>query len=291
MNTKLAIGTAQFGMPYGISNEIGQVNLREVENIINLARRNGINTLDTAISYGNSEEILGCQSLDGMSIVTKLPEAPLNCNNMIGWMNSKIEESLRRLNISSLDAVLLHKPNQLLGSAGTKLFNALNSLKEGGLVNRIGISIYAADELEVFCEKFKYDLIQAPLSIFDRRLAETGWLKRLQEQGTNVHVRSIFLQGLLLMPKDMRPSKFNRWNNIWSCWDNWLIETKQSPLDACLRYVLSRPEIEKIVVGVSSSKDLKEILESSTKDESYTLPEGLSNIDIDLLDPTNWENL
>ena len=93
------------------------------------------------------------------------------------------------------------------------------------------------------------------------------------------------------MPKDMRPSKFNRWNNIWSCWDNWLIETKQSPLDACLRYVLSRPEIEKIVVGVSSSKDLKEILESSTKDESYTLPEGLSNIDIDLLDPTNWENL
>lgn len=288
---KLALGTVQFGIPYGISNENGQINSREVKNILSLARQNGVNTLDTAISYGDSEAVLGRQSLDGISIVTKLPEVPLNCDNLTDWVNSQIEESLSRLNISSLDAVLLHKPNQLLDSIGTKLFNALNSLKEGGLVNRIGISIYNADELEFFCEKFKYDLIQAPLSTFDRRLAETGWLKRLNEQGTDVHVRSIFMQGLLLMPKEMRPAKFNRWNNIWSCWDNWLIETKQSPLDACLRYVLSRPEIEKIVIGVSSSLDLKEILEFPVNDEFFPLPDGLSNIDIDLLDPTNWENL
>tara|TARA_Y100001935_G_scaffold122826_1_gene102063 strand:- start:54 stop:929 length:876 start_codon:yes stop_codon:yes gene_type:complete len=291
MNSKLAIGTVQFGMPYGVSNETGQVDSREVENIICLARESGIDTLDTAISYGNCEEILGCQSLDGMSIITKLPEAPLNCNNLKSWMHSRIEESLCRLNVSSLDAVLLHKPNQLLGSSGTKLYNALNSLKEAGLVNRIGISIYTADELEVYCKKFKYDLIQAPFSIFDRRLVETGWLERLYEQGTNVHVRSIFLQGLLLMTKEMRPAKFNRWNSVWNCWDNWLIETKQRPLDACLRYVLSSQEIEKVVVGISSSKDLKEILDSPVQDELFEFPEGLSNIDNDLLNPSNWENL
>ena len=288
---KLALGTVQFGIPYGISNENGQINSREVENILSLARQNGVDTLDTAISYGDSEAVLGRQSLDGISIVTKLPEAPLNCDNLTDWVNSQIENSLSRLNISSLDGVLLHKPHQLLESFGDKLYSAMNSLKEGGLVNRIGISIYIVEELEIFCEKFKYDLIQAPFSIFDRRLNETGWLQNLYEQGTDVHVRSIFLQGLLLMTKDMRPAKFNRWNNIWNCWDNWLEETKQRPLDACLSYVLSRPEIEKVVVGVSSSADLHEILDSSIKNEPFSLPDELYNTDVELLDPSNWDNL
>ena len=82
MNSKLALGTAQFGIPYGISNESGQINSKEVGNILSLARQNGIDTLDTAISYGDSEAVLGRQSLDGISIVTKLPEVPLNCNNL-----------------------------------------------------------------------------------------------------------------------------------------------------------------------------------------------------------------
>jgi aryl-alcohol dehydrogenase-like predicted oxidoreductase len=291
MNSKLALGTVQFGIPYGVSNESGQINSREVGNILSIARQNGIDTLDTAISYGESEAVLGCQSLDGISIVTKLPEIPLDCNNIIDWVNSQIEGSLNRLNISSLDGVLLHKPHQLLGSFGDELYNALNNLKEGGLVNRIGISIYNVKELEIFCEKFKYDLIQAPFSVFDRRLTESGWLQFLYEQGTDIHVRSIFLQGLLLMNEDTRPAKFNRWNNVWNCWDDWLKETNQYPLDACLRYVLSRPEIEKVVVGVSSSSDLQEILESSNMDEFFSLPDGLSDIDEELLDPSNWSNL
>tara|TARA_B100000900_G_scaffold410076_2_gene427165 strand:- start:194 stop:1087 length:894 start_codon:yes stop_codon:yes gene_type:complete len=288
---KLALGTVQFGIPYGISNENGQINSREVENILSVARQNGVDTLDTAISYGDSEAVLGRQSLEGISIITKLPEVPLNCDNLTDWVNSQIKNSLSRLNISSLDGVLLHKPHQLLESFGDKLYSAMNSLKEEGLVNRIGISIYNVDELEIFCEKFKYDLIQAPFSIFDRRLDETGWLQNLCEQGIDVHVRSIFLQGLLLMTKDMRPAKFNRWNNIWNCWDNWLEETKQRPLDACLSYVFSQPGIEKVVVGVSSSADLNEILESSIKNESFSLPGELHNTDVELLDPSKWENL
>jgi predicted aldo/keto reductase-like oxidoreductase len=93
------------------------------------------------------------------------------------------------------------------------------------------------------------------------------------------------------MNEDTRPAKFNRWNNVWNCWDDWLKETNQYPLDACLRYVLSRPEIEKVVVGVSSSSDLQEILESSNMDEFFSLPDGLSDIDEELLDPSNWSNL
>ena len=291
MNSKLALGTVQFGVPYGIGNESGQVDLREVGRILSVARQGGIDTLDTAIAYGDSETVLGRHDLAGISIVTKLPEVPLNCKDLTGWVNSRIEESLNRLNVSSLDGVLLHRPNQLLGSSGVKLYNALNSLKENGLVNRIGISIYTVDQLEIFCEKFEYDLIQAPLSVFDRRLTETGWLRRLHEQGTDVHVRSIFLQGLLLMPKDTRPTKFNRWSDLWNCWDDWLEETKQRPLDACLRYVLSRPEIEKVVVGVNSSANLQEILKSSISEKFFSLPDCLSNIDAELLDPSNWNNL
>lgn len=291
LNSKIALGTAQFGMHYGIGNESGQVDASEVEKILKLARSSQINTIDTAISYGDSETILGCNALDDMSIITKLPEAPLNCKNLTTWINSRIEESLSRLNIPLLDGVLLHRPHQLLEPSGTKLYNALDNLKRAGLVNRIGISIYNANELEIFCERFDYDLIQAPLSIFDRRLVETGWLHRLNNQGTKVHVRSIFLQGLLLMSKDDRPAKFNRWNHVWNSWDDWLRKTKQTSLNACLRYVLSMPEIEKVVVGVNSSANLQEILESSISDNMFSLPDGLYNIDIDLLDPSNWNNL
>jgi len=291
MNSKLALGTVQFGMPYGVGDESCQVDSREVGNILKLARQSGIDTLDTAISYGESETILGSHGLDGMSVVTKLPEVPLNCKNLTGWMNSRIEESLSRLNVTSLDGVLLHRPQQLLGSSGPRLYDALNSLKKENLVNRIGISIYTVDELELCCKNFEYDLVQAPLSVFDRRLADTGWLQRLHEQGIDVHVRSIFLQGLLLMPKHKRPTRFNRWNHIWNCWERWLEETKQCSLGACLKYVLSRPEIEKVVVGVNSCSNLQEILETSISDKYFSLPEGLSNIDAELLDPSNWGEL
>ena len=291
MFNKITIGTAQFGMPYGISNDGGQVSSKEIERILDLAESVGIDSLDTAISYGQSESMLGRHDLDGFSVITKLPMVTSERKDVTKWVIESIEESLRKLNLSSLDGVLLHKPSQLLDRVGPELYSALLELKNKGLAKRIGISIYAPAEIPALIENFAFDLIQAPYSILDHRLSDSGWLHRLHTQGVSIHVRSIFLQGLLLMPKSMRPVKFRKWRSIFECWDRWLEETGQDALTASLSYVLSRPEIEKIVLGVHSTANLEEILESVRKNNYITVPDSFSNIDTQLLDPSQWKDL
>lgn len=287
---RLALGTVQFGLPYGVSNQQGQVSEAEVQSILDLAKANGVLTLDTAIAYGESEKVLGKSTITEFEIVTKLPAIPNECQDIYGWVNMELEGSLARLNVSKVDSLLLHQPNQLLSNIGGQLYEALQKKKQEGLVKYIGVSIYSPDELDQLTEKFQLDLIQAPFNIIDNRLNEDDWFKKLALSGTRLHVRSIFMQGLLLMPTASRPKKFNRWASLWSLWDEWLEESELTPLQACLRYALSIPEIEKVVVGVDSSKQLKEILQAA-KGDFPAPPSGLSSVDINLLNPSLWNQL
>ncbi len=287
---KLALGTVQFGIPYGIANNSGQVQPNEVSKILEVAKSSAIKTLDTAIAYGESEAALGQHKLSDFSVITKLPEVPGDTSNVISWVNRQLEGSLVRLNITALDSLLLHRPAQLLESFGGTLYRQLQDFKQQGLVKRIGISIYEPEELDVLCQHFHFDLIQAPFNIIDNRLSETGWLKRLQDIGTSLHARSVFMQGLLLMSRQQRPKKFSRWNDLWNEWDQWLEETEQTPLQACLRHALSVPEIEKVVVGVDSAAQLEQIIHDS-KGACLSIPPGLSTADSKLLNPSNWNHL
>jgi Aldo/keto reductase family. len=106
------------------------------------------------------------------------------------------------------------------------------------------VSIYNPEELDTLVDKFQVDIVQAPFNILDRRLQTTGWLSRLYEEKVEVHVRSIFLQGLLLMDQGMRPQMFTRWQPLWDQWDNWLREESLTPLEACLGFALSHPEVD-----------------------------------------------
>lgn len=287
---KLALGTVQFGIPYGIANNSGQVQPDEVGKILELAKSSAVKTLDTAIAYGESEAALGQHNLSDFSVITKLPEVPSDTSNVIDWVSRQLEGSLARLNISTLDSLLLHRPAQLIESFGGTLYRQLQDLKQQGLVKRIGISIYEPEELDLLCEYFHFDLIQAPFNIIDNRLSESGWLKRLQDMGTSLHVRSVFMQGLLLMSKQQRPEKFSCWDDLWNKWDQWLEETGQTPLQACLRHALSVPEIEKVVVGVDSAFQLEQIIHAS-KGVCFPIPTELSITDSKLLNPSNWNEL
>ena len=111
---KLAIGTVQFGSHYGIANNSGQVLPNEVEKILKYCSAKGIDTLDTAINYGETESVLGQIGIKHWNVITKLPEVPMNCKDITGWVESSIDKSLERLRITKLDGVLLHRPNQLL---------------------------------------------------------------------------------------------------------------------------------------------------------------------------------
>lgn len=287
---KIALGTVQFGLEYGVANQVGRVQLADVRNILQEAVAYDVDTLDTAIAYGDSESILGQVGVGSWSVVTKMPALPEGCADVAGWVEAQIEGSLRRLGVSQLHGVLLHSPDQLLGEHGKPLFKALQHLKAQGLARKVGVSIYGPEELDRLIGEMHFDLVQAPLNLLDRRLIESGWVERLKEQGTEVHVRSAFLQGLLLMSPDQRPEKFARWRTIWSEWTRWLGETGLTPLHACLGYVLGVDDVDKVVVGVDSVKQFQEILAASHS-ALPSLPDWQQPIDTDLINPGRWSQL
>jgi aryl-alcohol dehydrogenase-like predicted oxidoreductase len=215
---KLALGTAQFGLKYGIANQQGQVSHDEAKVVLALARARGMDTLDTAIAYGDSEQRLGEIGIQDWRVVSKLPAIPEGCGDIAQWVVAAVRDSLGRLKVGKLYGLLLHRPQQLLEKNGGQLYSALQQLKQDGLVQKIGISIYDPSELDNLCSSYQLDLVQAPFNIMDQRLIATGWLSRLAKQGTELHVRSVFLQGLLLMTPSDRPKKFDRWTPILSMW-------------------------------------------------------------------------
>lgn len=284
---RLALGTVQFGQSYGIANQSGQVSFDEAQAIIRLSRENGMNTLDTAIAYGDSEQRLGVIGVEDWQVVSKLPAIPERCSDICQWVSDTVEESLRRLRIKRLYGLLLHHPQQLLESRGEKLYGALLQLKKNGLVTKIGVSIYDPTELDAVSSRYRLDLIQAPFNVIDRRLIDSGWLYRLADRGIELHVRSVFLQGLLLIPRSSRPKQFDRWAPLWSRWDRWLDQSGITPLQACLGYVLSFEEINKVVLGVDSVRQLKEILQA-TAEPALVVPSELALTDLELINPANW---
>lgn len=284
---KLALGTAQFGLNYGISNSGGKISKENALDLLSYARCNGVETLDTAIAYGDSEQALGNIGVAGWQVITKLPALSEGEENIESWVERQLQGSLSRLGVSNVYGLLLHRPQQLLESSGPDLIHALERLKQQGLVENIGVSIYQPEELDSLVDIMGLDLVQAPLNVFDRRLIDSGWLARLKDQGAEVHVRSVFMQGLLLMPTALRPEKFMRWQKLWAEWDGWLASNKIDPVAACLGFVLSEPRVDKVIVGVESAMQLENIIKASTV-MSPNVPASISSLDIDLLNPARW---
>ena len=197
--SKLALGTVQFGLKYGIANQTGQVKPEDAKKILQLAKDANIDLVDTAMAYGDSEKVIGDAGIIDFRFISKLPPLPKDCSDVDTWVKEKIQSTLTHLGIRSLYGLLVHRSENLLGNPGKKLIKALNSLKFNGLVKKIGISIYDPLELDQVMHLTNFDIIQAPLNIVDRRLETSGWLSRLNKFGVEVHTRSTFLQGLLLM--------------------------------------------------------------------------------------------
>lgn len=287
---RIALGTVQFGLPYGVANQTGQVAFEEVREILQYSESVGIDTLDTAMAYGESEQRLGTIGVDQWRVISKLPSLPDDCADVMAWVQDSVGQTLQRLRSPRLYGLLLHRPLQLLGKQGDKLHCALRQVVTDGLVQKTGVSIYSPEELAPLCTRFQFDIVQAPLNILDRRLIDSGWLGRLMDQGTEVHARSIFLQGLLLMKQGERPDSFLRWHALWARWHTWLGEAKITPLEACIGYVLSLPEISRVIVGVDSLTQLRQTIQA-TGGLVTAIPAELSCNDPDLLNPSRWSSL
>ena len=258
--------------------------------MLQLAVSNGIDTLDTAIAYGESEVALGQAGTQGFNVVTKLPALPDDCLDVISWVMEQVDASITRLGVSSVYALLLHRPEQLLGPHGKELYEALYALKECGKVQKVGVSIYNPLELDALTRLFHFDLVQAPFNIIDTRLYRTGWLERLKDDEVEIHTRSAFLQGLLLMAEGGVPSKFTPWSDLFKRWHIWLAEHHVSALQACLAFSLSFPEIDRVIVGADSVDQLFQIIKASC----LTLPGNLPDLYCEaehLINPSCWSCL
>lgn len=285
---KLALGTAQFGLPYGIANQTGQVSRSGAAEILAYAIKNGVDTLDTAIAYGDSEACIGASQINGFRIVTKLPSCPEGVEDVSFWVKNQLQNSLSRLRVESVYALLLHRPQDFLGSHGNVLANTLLHLRAEGFIHKIGISIYSPKELEDIFGIFPIDIVQAPFNLIDRRLHTSGWLERLHHSGVEIHTRSVFLQGLLLLPKKIQKLKFSPWSSLWDHWSEWLNENEASEVEACLQFPLSFPEVDRIIVGIDSIVQLKYLLEALSGFERRSLPDLSCNDEL-LINPSNWK--
>lgn len=287
---KLALGTVQFGLPYGIANQSGQVSLENVKAILDLARFSGIDTLDTAIAYGESEACLGKVGTTGFKTVTKLPSIPEGVTDVRRWVYDQMQSSLYRLGGQSVYGLLLHHSQQLVGPKGKDLVQALEHLKTEGVVEKIGVSIYSPTELDNATRACPVDLVQAPFNLLDQRLNATGWLQKLHDSGVEVHVRSVFLQGLLLMSRAAIPAKFKPWSYLWGAWHDWLATHHVSAAQACIGFVHEFPQIDRVVVGVESVQQLGQIIDAAREPYISVLPD-LSCTDEMLINPSKWNLL
>jgi aryl-alcohol dehydrogenase-like predicted oxidoreductase len=287
---RIAIGTAQFGLPYGLANSTGQVPSASIPSILSSARAKGVDTIDTAIAYGDAEAKLGEAGVSGFRVVTKLPRLPegLNDARAVGeWVTGQVSGSLSRLRVERVHAVLLHHPSDLAGTAGPALADALLTMRDAGLTEGLGVSAYAPADLEAVEGRLPWTVVQVPCSVVDQRFLRSGWIARLHASGVEVHARSIFLQGLLVMPPARRPVAFERWASLWRAWDAWQADTGQSALAGCLAFALSAPGISRIVVGIDGPHHLAEIL-SASEGPLVSPPATLSSEDRDLVEPTRW---
>lgn len=285
--SRLAIGTVQFGMQYGVANQSGIVDLQGLKAILDRAASAGLDTLDTAISYGNSEYRLGEAGISSWMVVSKLPAAPEGAVDIFHWSRGQVLGSLNRLRIQQLEALLLHHPADLLRGTGRDYIDALQALKSEGLIRAAGISIYDPSELNEIWPLWQPDIVQAPFNVLDRRLLQSGWLQKLIDHGVRVHTRSAFLQGLLLMPPQRRPAYFARWQPVLDRWVAFCNENQQSQLETALRFVQSYPGIERVVVGVDSLSHLEQLLSMFALNAAIP-PADLFSDDRDLVEPRRW---
>ena len=285
---KLALGTAQFGLDYGINNRRGKIPVNEVFAILNYAFTKKIDTLDTAHDYGDSEKIIG-QYLhatnQSFKIISK--SAPLSPKHLDAFFY----QSLKNLKVNNLYGYLIHDFDKF--KANPAILSQLQKYKKRGRVKKIGFSLYYPHQLEYLLKnKVKFDLIQIPFSIFDQRFV--SYLPKLKSNSIEVYARSIFLQGLVFkkiadLPKKIlkiKP-KLQSLSKISKKW--------QIPIAAvCLNFVWNNRYIDKVVIGVDSKKNLEEninnigfvkIIEKEEVTRQLTL---LKEDDETIILPINW---
>lgn len=285
----LGLGTAQFGLDYGIANDRGICPPEDVAAILEAAAASGIGVLDTAPAYGTAEQVLGevLPAAHRFRIVTKTPHlGGLRDNGDIRRaVLDAFAASRARLRRDRLAGLLTHNANDLLRPGGAALWAVMAELKRAGEVERIGASIYSAGQLDAVLARYPLDIVQLPWNAVDGRI-DPPRLAALVQRGIELHARSVFLQGLLLAPPGRAAGVSPQAAALVGRWRDVVAASGADPLAAALGAAIGRPEIGTVLVGVTRPEELAGILRAAAAAPPPVAP--VQSTDDLVLNPALW---
>jgi len=287
---KLALGTVQFGLDYGVTNNGGKVPIDEVNRILEFAYSENISVLDTAIAYGDSEKVIGLayKPNNDFKHITKLPSS----SNLCLEVDELILNSIYKLKTDRLYAVLFHDENDLFNKRTHSSLQKLSRLKRAGKVTKIGASFYSIKALEKALDVHELDIIQIPASCLDQRFETSGLLKLAKSKGIEVHARSLFLQGLLLDKQAEIPENITPYMEELDKFFEFSTQVQLTPLELCLIYLIQNQYIDFGVVGCLTQQQLSEVVAAYqyvSKHPATTDMASLASSSEKLINPSLWK--
>jgi aryl-alcohol dehydrogenase-like predicted oxidoreductase len=288
---KLVLGTAQLGLDYGIGNLAGKPSKESALSMLDYACENGVKIFDTAKAYGLAEELLGeflqnRPDRENIKIITKInpdkPEGIIKC----------FEDSLKKIKTDCIDGCLFHNPSDIRSK---KMLGFLEDLKKKGLVKNVGVSIYSPEDAILAAELEEIDYIQIPYNIFDQRLEKNNFFQLAKKNKKKVFARSIFLQGVLLLPEERMPDYLEGAKEPINRLDKILREYNLSRIQACLFFVVNNENIDYIVFGAEDIGQINEIIYLCRKEciafeKCYKdLMGGFDDVNLKIISPNLWK--
>ncbi len=280
---KIIVGTAQFDKNYGI-NRSKLTDQSFKKKIINFSIKNNLKFFDTSNVYIEYKNLFSKNM--GQQIILKIYFKD-NIHDINQYIEQLINSHLSKFKIDKFYGILIHNFEQLSSNQINKIFKIFKILKEKNITNKIGISIYDYNNIVKIINKYQFDILQCPFSIFDQRLLDNNTINKLKKNKIEIHARSIFLQGLLL--KNEIDGYFLKWNKKFNNYNEWIKKNKIDRMQSALNFVLNHNFIDKIVIGFDSEKQINDILYNLEKYYFLKFPSYLRIDDINLINPSNWK--
>lgn len=258
------LGTAQIGNDYGISNRSGKVSDENFKKVLRAAEKSGVSYLDTASDYGDSEERIGkfYELTKKFSLITKTANSSelLPTKEKIKFLKEEFLNSLKKTKREKVEVLLIHNVSDITGSDGCEIYHSLSELKNKGLINKLGVSVYSLDDLNQISSEISIDVLQYPINVFNQEFLNNKEIKLLKESGVELHARSVFLQGILLMKTSELHNYFNSIKKIHKKYLSYLKDNKLSKLIGAVNFIKAISEIDAVIFGVQNHEELEEII-------------------------------
>lgn len=295
---RLAVGTAQWGMPYGIANRVGVPSDRALSDLVAACLELDVSTLDTARAYGQSEERIGrlsasIEAAASLRIVTKVSPRLLDGvpdrASAVERLRSSVAVSRHHLHPATIDTLLFHRGAHL-SAFGGYLWDELRSMRERGALARIGVSAATPDEAMLALEGYDVDVIQCAGSLLDQRLARSGFFDHARALGVEVHLRSVFLQGVAFLPVAELSAHLSPCFDTLQSINEFSAARRVSAADVWFDYARSLP-VDRLVVGLESALQLRQNearLSSPPSDEVARLAAAIPPLPAETISPAQW---